>query len=61
MVSASDVVLRGLGLLPCAVRKPGGLIFNPPPHTVLDGEDIFVVMGSPDQIARGIDVLTQKV
>jgi voltage-gated potassium channel len=60
-VGDCDVVLRGVGLLPCAVRKPSGLIFNPPPHTVLDGEDVFVVMGSPDQIARGIDLLTRKV
>lgn len=55
-----DVALRGVGLLPCAVRKSSGLVFNPPPDTPLDGEDILIVMGSPEQIARGMDLINRK-
>jgi voltage-gated potassium channel len=59
-VGDCDAVLRQAGLLPCALRKSTGLIFNPPASAVLEGGDTLVVMGSPEQIAKGVELVNQK-
>jgi voltage-gated potassium channel len=53
-------VLKDAGLLVCALRKSNGLVFNPPATTVVDGGDTFVVIGSPEQISHGVELINRK-
>jgi voltage-gated potassium channel len=55
-----DAALRKAGLLPCAIRKASGLLFNPPAATAVEGDDTLVVMGSPEQLAHGIELVNGK-